>query len=297
VSCSSSAPGPLPEATPATETAEQALLDNGTRQTLVAGITSAENLAFASDGRLFVTGNDGIYELTRSSSLAVVASVLEPGGTIFFGGMAEIDGTLYVNAYTAALNSYLYAARLTPSPKFESIYELQTTGVPNGAAADASGRLYVSDTIGGTILRVTLDPKDPLKVIGQDIWLSRAQGILAPNGLKIRGSGLYFTDGLTIKRVPILADGRAGIPVTLVSELTYFDDLYVDAVGILAANYLFGSLQGFSPYGRDVLDTASGVFNGPSAVLPAKGRLGFASGDLLVTEKGGNCVAVYHPSF
>src|SRR5688572_2634693 len=37
----------------------------GTKTTLAEGITAAENLFISSDERLFVSGDDGVYELVR----------------------------------------------------------------------------------------------------------------------------------------------------------------------------------------------------------------------------------------
>ena len=280
----------------ATSTSVKALLDNGRREVLASGITSAENLLFSNDGRLFVTGDSGIYEIARDGTGTIHADLLEAGGTYFFGGMAQIGNVLYVNAYTAAFESYVFAAAITPRPAFRSIYRIQTPGLPNGATTDGK-RLYVSDTIGGTVLRLTFDERDPFAVVAQDIWLSRSDGTLAPNGLKMTASRLYFTDGLSIKQAILRRDGRTGTPVALVTELTLFDDLYVDDRGIIVTNFLLGSLESFDLRGVPLLQTPVGSFNAPSAVLPANGRLGFSKKDLLVTEKGGNLLAVYHPAF
>ena len=42
-------------------------LANGTLTTLVDNVVSAENLLFTSDGRLFVTGDDGIYDVHQQA--------------------------------------------------------------------------------------------------------------------------------------------------------------------------------------------------------------------------------------
>src|SRR5262249_26982800 len=98
-----------------------------------------------------------------------------------------------------------------------------------------------------------------------------------------------------VKRLPLLADGGAGPVTTLNAQLTFFDDLYVDAKGILVANFLFGAVDKLTPGGVDVLDTAPFGFNGPSSVTPAQGRLGLSGIDLVVTEKSANRVSVFHP--
>src|SRR5262249_28036606 len=116
-----------------------------------------------------------------------------------------------------------------------------------------------------------------------------------PNGLKFFDSSIYFTDFVAVKRMKLLPGGAAGPVATLTAQLTFFDDLYVDGKGILVANYLLGSLGALTPGGVDVLDTAAFGLAGPSSVLPAKGRLGLAERDLIVTEKSANRVAVFHP--
>jgi hypothetical protein len=272
---------------------QQPLLDLGTKETVVTGIASAENLVFAGDGRLFVTGDSGIYEIVRGPSKGYVANLLKAGGAYKFGGMAEIDGVLYVNAYTVELKSTLFAARLTAAPAFAPIHQLQGALFANGAAADEAGRLYVTDTLGGRIVRLTIDERDPLRIIKEETWLSAPLA----NGIKFFGASAYLTDGLTVKRIPVLEDGAAGAPTTVVVELTFFDDFTVGPGGILVTNYLFGAVELFTLGGRPILNTAIGAFNAPSSATPAAGRLGFATNDVLVTEKGGNLVSVYHPSF
>ena len=78
------------------------------------------------------------------------------------------------------------------------------------------------------------------------------------------------------------------------TQLTFFDDLYVDDKGIFVANYLFGSVEALTSTGVDVLDTAAFTFDGPSSVLPAKGRFGLSQTDCLVTKKSANQLSVFH---
>ena len=105
---------------------------------------------------------------------------------------------------------------------------------------------------------------------------------------------MYYTDFVAVKRIALLDDGSAGPVTTLTTQLTFFDDLYVDDEAIFVANYLFGSVEALTSAGTDVLDTAAFTFSGPSSVLPAKGRLGFSQTDYLVTEKTANQLSVFH---
>jgi hypothetical protein len=274
----------------AAASAVSALLLAGARETLVDGITAAENSTFTSGGRLFVSGDDGVYEITRDGK-GTRAMVRSSPGECKFAGMAEARGVLYANCYDGT-NAAVFAAALDPAPVFRSIYDLPGVALANGAAADAAGRLYVADSTHGTIWRLTIDPANPFAVTRKEAF---STGNLFPNGLKVFDSALYFTDFVAIKRLPLLPGGGAGPVTTLNAQLTFFDDLHVDAKGIIVANFLFGALDVLTPGGVDVLDTAAFGLSGPSSVVPALGRLGLANTDLVVTEKTANRLSVLHP--
>ncbi|HEX4340726.1 MAG TPA: hypothetical protein VH062_32685 [Polyangiaceae bacterium] len=287
--CSSSAEADDAKAG-ATASTDSALLVGGSRETVIDSIASIENSMFSTTGRLFLTGDDGVYEVTRDATGALHATVRAASSGCKFAGIAETRGVLYVNCYDGT-NSSVFAARLDDAPTFQKIYDLPGVSLANGAAADDAGRVYVADSTHGTIWRLAIDPVNPFAVTSREAF---STGNLFPNGLEVFGGNVYFTDFVAVKRIPLLANGTAGAVTTLASQLTFFDDLHVDDSGIVVANYLFGSVEGLTPNGVDLLDTASFGFSGPSSVLPAKGRLGFADRDLLVTEKTANRLSVFH---
>jgi len=266
------------------------LVVQGTRETLVDSIASIENSMFTQSGRLFVTGDDGVYEITRDATGAAKATAWASGAGCKFAGMAEVNGVLYVNCYDLT-NSAVYAATLTATPSFRKIYDLPGVGLANGAAADDSGRIYLADSFGGTIWRLSVDPENPFAITLRE---SFSTGNLFPNGLKVFGGAIYYTDFVAVKRIPLLANGRGGPVTTLTTQLTFFDDLYVDDSGILVANYLLGYVEGLTSAGVDLLDTPALGLSGPSSVLPAKGRFGLSKTDVLVTEKTANRLSVFH---
>jgi sugar lactone lactonase YvrE len=292
VGCSSASdaseePAPIDRAA----TVSSRLLAPGTRETLVDGIASVENSLFTSTGRLLVTGDDGIYEIGKEASGPPRKTQVTASSGCKFSGITEAHGVLYAGCYDGT-NSKVFAATLAPSPAFQSIYDLPGVTLANGVAADDAGHVYIADSTHGNILRLTVDTTNPLKVTQNQVFSS---GNLFPNGLKFYGSALYFSDFVAVKRLPLLADGRAGAITTLTTQLTFFDDLYVDAQGIFVANYLGGAITFLTPNGFDLFDTAGLGLNGPSSVVPAKGRLGLSNKDLIVTEKGANRVSVFHP--
>jgi hypothetical protein len=293
LACSSNDAGASPDNAPASEEVvsdQSALLVRGTKDALVDSIASIENSMFTQTGRLFVSGDDGVYEVTRDPSGALRATNVAPGNACKFAGLAEINGVLYANCYDGT-NSALFAATLSATPSFRKIYDQPGVALANGAAADDSGRLYVADSTHGTIWRLSLSASDPFTVTQRDAF---STGNLFPNGLKAFGGAIYYTDFVAVKRIPLLEDGTAGPVATLTTQLTFFDDLYVDDHGIFVANYLFGSVEALTNGGVDVLDTPAFTFSGPSSVLPAKGRLGFFQTDYLVTEKSANQLSVFH---
>ena len=269
--------------------AESPLLAPGTVETLVDGIASAENSMFTSTDRLFISGDDGIYEVTRSGSTASKTLLTASSGCKFSGLSEAPGGTVYAGCYDGT-NSKVFAAPLNAAPAFKAIYDLPGVALANGVAADAGHHVYVADSTHGDILRLTVDAANPFSVTRSETFSS---GNLFPNGLKVFDSSLYFTDFFSVKRLAVGADGTAGTITTLNSQLTFLDDLYVDASSIYVANYLFGTLELLTPGGYDVFDTAA-ILKGPSSVVPAKGRLGLTNLDVIVTEKSANRVSVFH---
>lgn len=261
----------------------------GTRETVVTGITAAENIMFSTTGRLYVSGDDGVFELVRDSAQKMVATVRATADSCKFGGMAEYANTLYAVCYDN-IHSYLYAANETNGPVFEHIHTLENITTANGLASDGQGGLYTTTTMQGMILHLEVDENNPMLIKTQQPWLSYSGGLL-PNGIKIHDSTVYWGDFGTIRRCPLSQ------PTTLLihfTGLTFFDDFYVDDDGILIADYLFGSVLAYSPTGRLLGGTLPFTFASPSAVIPAEGRLGFSHRDLLITEKGPGNVAVFH---
>ncbi len=274
----------------------------GTTETLVTGITGAEDLLFSTDERLFVTGTDGIYELRRDPAGSLRAINLHAGEKCFFDGIVEIGETIYTVCADDA-NSYLFAGSLAgspPAPTFREIYELKGTLIANEIAADAQGRIYIAATLQGLILRLQIAAGDPFTVWSQESWLSTvAAAGIAPNGVRYVDSSIYWTDTLggSVHQVRVLPDGSGGLVSSFGDPGQFFDDLYVNSNGtIVVASYLAGSLRAYGPLPLGTLyaQTPANAFTNPADVLPALGRLGFSDRDLLVTDKGANSVVALH---
>lgn len=258
-------------------------LASGRREILVGNIPAAENQLFLSDGRLLVSGDKGLYALVREGS-SVTAKNLVPSAPCAFGGIAEARGVVYANCYEPT-RAFLYAAKLD-TLAFASIGEIKGVALANSLTSDGT-HLYVSATMQSKIVRLTIDPSDPLTISAQGVFLSGADASL-PNGTKVFQGALYWTDLMSIKSAPL-----SGKPIrTLSTQLTFFDDLYVDARGLIVADYLGNLLRAYDPSGKKLAQTKA-VFQAPSSVQPARGRLGLGPDDLVVTERGGSVVSVY----
>lgn len=268
---------------------EARALARGTRETLVTGIVAAENQLFSAAGRLYVSGDEGVFELRRDgASGALAATRLVHVDGCSFGGMSEHDATLYAACYDGT-HSYVYAADESPVPAFEKIYTLEGVLLANGMATDGSS-LYVTATGQGTIIELALDPADPLHVISREPFLEYSLGLL-PNGIKIQGGNVFWGDFGTIRRASLANPTRV---TATISALTFFDDFCVSERVVLVADYLFGSVLAYTTAGTFIGGSPFGTFGNPSSVAEAKGRLGFGPRDLIVTEKGTGSVAVFH---
>ncbi len=259
-----------------------------TAKTTLASVTAAENQTYTSDGRLFVTGNNGIFEIVPGTNSKVTVVERAPKQSCGFGGIVQALGTIYVNC-TANGTSYLYAATASATPTFKRIYTMKGTILANGLTADSSGRLYVASTFLNRILRLTPSASDPLTIARSEVWLNGAGTFT--NGIKYANGVIYWTDSMFVRHATINADGSHGKAKTIFSALTYFDDMAVDNNGILVADYLGGKIRKYDLNGR-ATGSVSGL-SGPSSV--ARARAPFPAGSLIVTERGANRVSLVTP--
>ena len=257
---------------------------------------SAENLTFSPDGRLFVSGGLGVFEVTRDAAGAFHATDIAPGcgGGL---GLATHRGQLYA----ICSGQRLFAGALTTTPQLGEVFQLSGMCISNGMAVGADGNLYVVDeplnfcVPDPKVVRLTLDPADPLRVLSQETWVQGSplgqlhlglDNVLRfPNGLQARGNRFFGTDGGSLYSVDLLPDGRAG-PVTPIHfEVAIRDDLGIAGDDLLVTDFATGRIQLISQAGVALQATERGLFSSPSSI-----RLGqppmFAPGDILVTETG-----------
>jgi hypothetical protein len=268
---------------------EPASLRSAIRRTLVEGVTSAENQLFTSTGRLFVSGDQGIFEIIRSPGGTYQSQPLHTGESCFFGGLTEQAGTIYANCYDSS-DASLFAARLTDQPDFRPIYRLSGVALANGLTTDGAGSLFLASSLEGRIIHLRVAANDPLSIVSEDTF-DGLSGFLT-NGLKYFDEKLYWSAFTTVYVAPVRTDGQSGRRRTLGSAFTFFDDLYVDQDGLLIADFLNGSIVACDPSGKVQGATPNALLEGPSSVQRANGRLGLPDGALVITERTANRVSV-----
>jgi hypothetical protein len=281
----------------------------GTKTKLL-DIPSAENILFTPEGRLFVSGGTNVFEITRDTPGWHARPLASSSGN--FTGLAQIGNVLYANCF----DGNLYAAVLTATPSLLPIHALGLTS-PNGLSTGQNGELYVvngplssSSPPNPKIVRLKLDPANPLHVIEQTDWLTT--GLSFPNGIQRRGNTLFFSDSTAappqlglIKSVQILADGSAGVPQIFASFNGLPDDFSFVGDKIVAASYSNGQIILIGADGQIQSQTNPMSFDTPSGVRQGQAPL-FSTNELLITEKGvvglpptpgyGNALSVFRPN-
>ena len=262
-------------------------------------IPDAENIHFTPEGRLFVTGGSNVYEITQQGELDYSATPLSAGGCNFTG-MAQRDQVLYVSCGDGSLHSV--ALDVEPAVA-EPIFQMAGMCIANGTALGPDGRLYIVDEPldpsclppEPKIIRLTIDPADPHRILEPETWLpGSALGTLPvgigtelrfPNGLAVDGNRFYSTDGGSVFHVDLQVDGSPGPVTPIFFEATAHDDLSLAGESLLVTDFFFGRIFQLDLGGQLLQETAPMTFFSPSAVQLARPPM-FRPDDILVTEKG-----------
>ncbi|HET7235273.1 MAG TPA: SMP-30/gluconolactonase/LRE family protein [Actinomycetota bacterium] len=182
-------------------------------ETLATGLDHPEGVTAGPDGTLYAGGEAGqVYRIGEGGSVEELAST----GGFLYGVTLDGDGNVYACDYGNAS-----VARIADGES--STYSAGTPErpmrVPNFAAFDDAGNLYVTDSgewgdDDGLVYRVAPGG-------GTTVWSEAVPRF--PNGccLTAEGDALLVVEsrGRAVMRVPIAEDGGAGAP-ELVADLT-----------------------------------------------------------------------------
>ncbi len=265
-------------------------------RTVLLDLPGAENLTFADDGRLFVSGGQGLFEIHKQADGRFRAEPISTEAAGFTG--LAVRGS---HLYAASGDGRLWGGALTATPQITPIHTMSGMCIANGTALGADGNLYVVDeplslcVPDPKIKRFVIDPQDPLKILKEEVWVQgSALGLLSvgvgntlrfPNGLQADGTRFYGTDGGSIYAVDLLADGSAGAVMPIYFNVDVHDDLGLIEGGVLLANFLTGRISLISREGKLLQATAPATFSFPSSVRVGRPPM-FEPTDLVVTETG-----------
>ncbi|TJY61930.1 hypothetical protein E4T66_06700 [Sinimarinibacterium sp. CAU 1509] len=265
-------------------------------RTVLLDIPSAENLLFSDDGRLFVSSGEGVLEIKQAGDGSYSTHPISPdcGSAL---GLAIRHGVLYA----VCSGQRLFAGKLTAEPVLQQVFEFVGMCIPNGMTDGPDGNLYVVDeplnacVPDPKIVRLNVDPEDPLHILGQETWLQGSPlGQLAlgldnvlrfPNGLQRSGNRFYGTDGGSVYAVDWLPGGGADDVIPLYFTVTAHDDLGIVSDGLLVADFLEGRIVLLSREGELLQQTDRLLFSFPSSVRLGRPPM-FAPDDVVVTETG-----------
>ncbi len=283
-------------APPTTGVAELCVNSDCGERTILLDLPGAENLTFSSDGRLFVSGGSGLFEIHKNDDGSFRADQISTEST-GFTGLAIRDGYLYASTG----DGRLWGGEISATPQIAPIRTMTGMCIASGTALGADGNIYVVDeplsvcVPDPKIKRFTIDPNDPLKVVNEEVWVQgSALGLLSvgvgntlrfPNGLQSDGNVFYGTDGGSIYSVELLADGSAGPVTPIFFTVDVHDDLGLVADGVLLANFLTGRISLISRDGELLQATAPATFTFPSSVRLGRPPM-FEPTDIVVTGDG-----------
>lgn len=259
-------------------------------------LDGAENQLYTPEGRHFVGGKDGIYEITGAVESGYEKTLLgmEPCG---------VNGIVYYKRWIIAAcnqgdlsqrDASLWVARLEKGtqPKFERHITLGDFTIVNGLAVSKKGKLFIADfnpfSTGGLDKAQLTVIKNQLIIRNyREDYLGPADGILSPNGLKIIGKYLYFTDYDATQSLAKLS--RLNLSTkkieTVFEQVGVFDDFTPLCRGFVITNFFTGNLTLLKKSG-EVQTTSAGEFFLPSSVLVAMSSQ-YPFGSLTVTQRGG----------
>ncbi|HVK99216.1 MAG TPA: hypothetical protein VM553_05355, partial [Dongiaceae bacterium] len=247
------------------------LLSGCLQKTPVASIKDAENIRRTTDGRVFVTGGDGLFEIRRneSGSFDAIFVATSEQGCSYHAGLAELhDWLFFVCARQTELSlrelNFIDSGALLAYSLRDDCRAVESS-LPDGCVVpitDLSGyqfpngldALVTEDAIlladeeflrgRGGISKVKIDFSAGIPVLAdyQHHWLNADHGVYAANAVRVVDGNIYLTDVGFFKRVKLNVDGSPSRAKILFRSETFLDDFDVTCNGFLIADFVRGRL-------------------------------------------------------
>ena len=237
-----------------------------------------EGLSVAPDGTVIVgiisTGE--IVRVTPNGTASRLAQVPLPAGGLLIGVLALDSTNVYALVQTNDDKTGVWLIS-QHGLSVKQIAKLPVGSLPNDLIADAQGRLYVTDTIGGRVFRV--QPTGAVETWAAHSLLLGNVASPGPLGFPLGANGIAMapsrdavyvavSEKARIVRIPIRPDGSAG-PVTVVAENRALDG--ADGIDVGPNGVIYASVNGQNQI--VAVDPATGsvdvVASGPIFHFPA----------------------------
>lgn len=187
-------------------------------ETLVppAKLANSENAAFTADGRFFVAGAEGIYEIEGGPNYTAVLMFPNPG--CVFGGVTSRGARLYAPCTSfETLTADLIVLEPARHAVFVSRAPIVTKNSAhfNGSAFGPDGALYLSNSLAvdssdPAVVRLEFLGEEPLRFMQSTFVESSVSGAPAdsgggffPNGVRFHGDTLYLVRGPDVAAAPL----------------------------------------------------------------------------------------------
>lgn len=270
-------------------------------QPRVAAVPGAENMRMTTEGRLFATGSQGIYEIKKDGTNYTRTrlntkpcqhlGLAEKNDWLFSVCMTKYPNLKILPPFHSSAKASLWAYPLTADPAsavMTNIGKLNDFFIPNGMDSLPSGnQLIIADenfiaTGGVTLVDIDFTGDTPSISSQTSKWISKTQKVSKANGVRVIGNSIFLTDKGSVKRVDLNDKGEPQVAKELYTDKTTLDDLAPFCDGVVAADFIKGQLIYVNRDGSKKQVIQTGLFT-PSSVL-MKATPMFDKDAYLVTE-------------
>lgn len=226
-----------------------------------------ENIVVDVDGTLYITENqNGQIIRRRPDGGADVFAQLDVG---MAGVALDMDGTLFATGHGENGEQYIFEFTDDGTPVYELV--VPEAGFLNGLALLRPGVFLIADSEASTLWQFDSATQAVTPWLAHETLAPNPEApeIPAANGIKLYDGAVYVSNSgqASVIRVPILADGMAGEPEVVFSNIV-LDDFAFSATGDLyGTTHIFDSVVVFTPDGqRRTIATAEQGVTGSTAL-------------------------------